>query len=483
MKKALFSFIIIAILLFPSFNANGFNLNINGKEMNDGEHAMPSPSHGIFSFLFSFISANIKTSNNGGIDQQQENAEGYVEIYGTKYFAQSFIPQTYGKMTGLDLFMGRKGIASMVILNCRPTTFNGKLVVSVYRNLGSLGIQDQLASVSLDPWELNRNEGWVHVDFGEGFKVKIGETYYIVVHQEGGDEHNYYRWYYGNDNVYSNGSFYEVNGNVYNGNWSENESRDFCFREYGEYSGEEPDGVVERWAVIIGVLDSSVGTCYYADQDAYDMYRVLVDHGWQGSHIRVLISPTTSEVDAAMNWLGRMDDPDDISLLCWTSHGGHTGFATKDDGVSYQAVGNWLDELDSQGILVIAENCNSGAAIPYLEKDGRVILTSCRAGESSGSDDTIKNSIFIYFLADETGVGSSKLGYPTPKTGKDGAFARDDPDTNSEYGGNNDGWVSAEEAYKYAYKWTVKATESSEYPMHPQISDMYPGDLNIVKRM
>ncbi|RLF42644.1 MAG: hypothetical protein DRN17_07520, partial [Thermoplasmata archaeon] len=98
MKKALLAFLVIAILLFPSFNANGFHLNINGREMNDGGHAMPSPRHGIFSFLFSFISANIKTSNNGGIDQQQENAEGYVEIYGTKYFAQSFIPQTYGKM-------------------------------------------------------------------------------------------------------------------------------------------------------------------------------------------------------------------------------------------------------------------------------------------------------------------------------------------------------------------------------------------------
>ncbi len=77
---------------------------------------------------------------------------------------------------------------------------------------------------------------------------------------------------------------------------------------------------------------------------------------------------------------------------------------------------------------------------------------------------------------------NKRYNWPTPIEGKDGAFARDDPDTSKDYGGNNDGWISAEEAYKYAYKWTVKATESSEYPMHPQISDMYPGDLNIAKR-
>jgi len=479
MRKALLAFLVIAILLFPSFNANGFHLNINGREMNDGGHAMPSPRHGIFSFLFSFISANIKTSNNGGIDQQQENAEGYVEIYGTKYFAQSFIPQTYGKMTGLDLFMGRKGIASMVILNCRPTTFNGKLVVSVYKNLGSLGIQDQLASVSLDPWELNRNEGWVHVDFGEGFKVKIGETYYIVVHQEGGDEHNYYRWYYGNDNVYSNGSFYEVNGNVYNGNWSENESRDFCFREYGEYSGEEPDGVVERWAVIVGVLQNHYGqTCYYADQDAYDMRNVLVNHGWQSSHIRVLISPTVDQFGKAMDWLSSMDDPDDIALVCWSAHGDTTIIAVRDGDVYYGSIGSMLDKLDSQGIVVIADSCHSGAAIPYLEENGRVILTSCNAGEVSSMSDTMKNGVFIYFLADETGVWNKQFKWPTPIEGRDGAFARDDPDTNEkDYGGNNDGWISAEEAYAYAAKWTTKARDW----MHPQISDMYPGDLNIAK--
>jgi len=75
-------------------------------------------------------------------------------------------------------------------------------------------------------------------------------------------------------------------------------------------------------------------------------------------------------------------------------------------------------------------------------------------------------------------VWNKRYNWPTLIEGKDGAFARDDPDTNSEYGGNNDGWVSAEEACTYAEHWLEYADL-----FHPQISDMYPGDLNIVKRM
>ena len=74
---------------------------------------------------------------------------------------------------------------------------------------------------------------------------------------------------------------------------------------------------------------------------------------------------------------------------------------------------------------------------------------------------------------------NKRYNWPTPIEGKDGAFARDDPDTNEkDYGGNNDGWVSAEEAFRYAAYWRNKLSSD----IHAQISDMYPGDLNIAKR-
>ena len=208
------------------------------------------------------------------------------------------------------------------------------------------------------------------------------------------------------------------------------------------------------------------------------MRNVLINHGWQSSHIRVVISPTVDQFSKAMDWLSSMDDPDDIALVCWAAHGDTTIIAVRDGDVYYGSIGSMLDKLDSPGIVVIADSCHSGAAIPYLEGNGRVILTSCNAGEVSSMSDTMKNGVFIYFLADETGVWNKQFKWPTPIEGKDGAFARDDPDTNEkDYGGNNDGWISAEEAYAYAAKWTTKARDW----MHPQISDMYPGDLNIAK--
>lgn len=484
-----FCIFVISLFFIPNFIAKSDIyqdrfIHLQGNEIEEKMYNSFSPiKQNILSFIFSMLSYHVKKSMNlYDIDQSQEKRDGYVEVYGDKYFAQSFVPQTYGKMTGLELLISRKGIARKgytFSLLFKHNQFNGKLIVSVYKKLEKLSLQDRLATAYLDPWDIQKSEGWVYVSFGEGFKVRLGGTYYIVVHQEGGDENNYYRWYYGTGNPYELGSSFSEEGYISGEDWQEDKDKDFCFRTYGEYSGEEPDGVVERWAVIIGVVENLYGEiCYYADQDAYDMRNVLVNHGWQSSHIKVLISPTGSEISEAMDWMSSMDDPDDISLLSWTAHGTVHGIIPRDGGIlSYSAIGNMLDELDAQGIVVIANNCNSGAAIPYLEKNGRVIITACKSSEASSPNDDLQNSVFIYFLADETGTWSKKWGWPTPLEGKDGAFARDDPDTNEkDYGGNNDGWVSAEEAFNYAYRWDTNTG------VHPQISDMYSGDLNIARR-
>ena len=109
-------------------------------------------------------------------------------------------------------------------------------------------------------------------------------------------------------------------------------------------------------------------------------------------------------------------------------------------------------------MLLIAHTCQSGGAIYSLAQEKRVIITSCDKDEASYNMGIHGyNGILYYFLSDETGIWSSKKGSPPldPIVGrKDGAFARTDPDTSNEYGGNNDGWVSAEEAFYYAEKST-----------------------------
>ncbi len=149
----------------------------------------------------------------------------------------------------------------------------------------------------------------------------------------------------------------------------------------------------------------------------------------------------------------------------------------------YYDIDELLDDCDAKGMLVLIDSCKSGSAIPDMEQEGRVIITSSARHQPSYWNDEMENGMFTYFFVDETGVWSSKHGYPTPKTGKDGAFARDDPDTNEkDYGGNNDGWISAEEAFSYAEKWYKKAVnELHLLPSTPQISDNYEGDLLIAE--
>ncbi|HEC81691.1 MAG TPA: PKD domain-containing protein, partial [Thermoplasmatales archaeon] len=47
----------------------------------------------------------------GDVDQSQEKSDGYVKIYENHYFAQSFKPSKC-KLTGLDIYIGRKGFTS-----------------------------------------------------------------------------------------------------------------------------------------------------------------------------------------------------------------------------------------------------------------------------------------------------------------------------------------------------------------------------------
>jgi hypothetical protein len=130
-------------------------------------------------------------------------------------------------------------------------------------------------------------------------------------------------------------------------------------------------------------------------------------------------------------------------------------------------------------MLIVLESCEAAAAIPCLAFTNRVLLTSSKSNEYSISSDELQNSVFVYFLVDETGTCSKQFGWPIPLEGRDGAFARKSCDT------NHDGWVSAEEAYTYAAPYTTKfAWEHFEHGrvwQHPQIYDGYPGELKITQ--
>ncbi|HEC94410.1 MAG TPA: hypothetical protein ENI45_00410, partial [Thermoplasmatales archaeon] len=289
----------------------------------------------------------------------------------------------------------------------------GNLVIGVYTDLGSSTTENRIAYVSLSPDKVSRNGGWVHVEFTK--ILNYDKTYYIVVYQDGGNERSYYKWYYGNGDPYNRGVSYSTD--TYPWDWEEDSGKDFCFRTYGESTGDEPDGVVERWAVLVGVLENQWGEItYYADEDVYDMRDVLVHHGWQSDHIKTLVSPRRASIRSAIKWLDSMDDGDDIIVLVVRAHGGidvnnGKGGITAYDGVFYYyQMDELLDECDAEGIFVLIHSCKSGSAIPDMAQEGRVILTSCTRYQPSYWDDEMTSGMFMYFFLDETGIWSSRHG-------------------------------------------------------------------------
>ena len=425
--------------------------------------------------------------NTENIDQSQENMDGYVKIYGTYRYAQTFVPSKL-MLKGIDIYIARKGFASseskgtsklLTILSERffpimkALILSGVKRINVGKSSANAGVQSMflsdlsvylfegspdtelhyIASFTISPRDVSKSGGWIHLNITE--ELKWNTTYTIQLFQNGGNARNYYMWYYGSNNPYKNGSAYSSSSY---GNWIE-ESFDFCFRTYAEPTGEEPDGVEERWAVLFAGEEN-----VYLVNDITDTKNCLIHHGWNADHIKtIVIENFRNDVEAGLEWLDSMEDMDDTIMIMYTGHTKPFSFFDPSN-------------CASQKIVMIFQSCYSGKAIDALKGEGRVILTSSDREHPSYALGRCRNSLFVYFLVDETGCHSSAWGFPTPNIGKDGAFAREDCDL------NKDGWVSAEEAFKWASYWTDYHREHFGYePQYPQLYDGYDGELLVTK--
>lgn len=262
------------------------------------------------------------------------------------------------------------------------------------------------------------------------------------------------------------------------------------------------DGKTEYWALIIGV---DYTNCWSYDLDAKQMYNLLqVSDYWEKDHIRLLTNENATKINIikAFNWLDRMDDGDDVCLIYYCAHGGsgkynYFPFDLRDSGDEYittwrtenrlisrlinitknfELINSWLswrshiitddyfnymlNNLDSKGVAVILHSCFSGGMIEShqignffnkLRKDGRVIMTACDENETSTN-----------FVFSENYI--------------EGLQGYADLTIND---GNDDGFVSAEEAFKYAY---TRTREETYYENNPQIEDNYEGELTLAKK-
>jgi hypothetical protein len=148
--------------------------------------------------------------------------------------------------------------------------------------------------------------------------------------------------------------------------------------------------------------------------------------------------------------------------------------------------GTWLDELESNQIVVIVDSCFSGgiaagatassrgllsqadmgagaanlqagdAFAQDVNESGRVVLMASAADQASWESSALEHGVFTYFLIE--------------------ALSSTSADT------NQNGWVSAEEAFSYLESRVDSYVQSHiGYYQYPQISDGVAGEVNLTQ--
>ncbi len=187
------------------------------------------------------------------------------------------------------------------------------------------------------------------------------------------------------------------------------------------------DGVVNRWAVIVGISDyEAISDLSYCDEDATDWYNYLKNRmGY--NNIRVLGDTHTSNypsyyalateynVKQCLSWLAGADG-DDVVAFITSGHGSGTGTGSSylcmwdcgsgesgQDGNLYDTelddyVGSW----SAGRIFIFVDHCYSGGLIPEIQalsNSAKVYMTTTCTQNGYGYDDpTHQNGAWTYYF-------------------------------------------------------------------------------------
>ena len=215
----------------------------------------------------------------------------------------------------------------------------------------------------------------------------------------------------------------------------------------------EEDKTTEYWAVLVGSDPYKDMAGEEAVEDVKNLKKALCTYGWDEDNINLLTGTVSiDDIFYALSWLKCNAKSSDTVMLCLKDHGTYNEFCVYEPGanavtgLTYEALDEKLDEISCAGMVIIISACHSGSAIPYLQDEGRVIITSCSADEVCAR---------VFF----SGVFN------------DFDFA--DYATES---GDKNGVVSAEEVFEYY----MGEFHDSSLNFQPQIQDDYTGQLHLV---
>lgn len=122
------------------------------------------------------------------------------------------------------------------------------------------------------------------------------------------------------------------------------------------------------------------------------------------------------------------------------------------NAISGATLDSWLDDLESQQVLVVIDACHSGGLLSDLSQSGRVVISSARSDQPAWETSEFNGTVFTNYLV-------QGLMDPSADT-------------------NGDGCVSAEEVFSYAAGRTDDYTYThTGLHQNPQISDGVSGQL------
>jgi len=163
----------------------------------------------------------------------------------------------------------------------------------------------------------------------------------------------------------------------------------------------------EKYAILYSGGADETNAYYRYWNDIIYMHFILEMHGYQPENIYVVYKDGVSEdgmtdVDypathASMDTLFGILEEEmggrDTLFFYTTNHGNYDGIITwvpmdSNIALSHTEVSDWLDSITCHNMIIVMEQCVSGAYISHLSAANRVIMTACKDDEGSGPCDT-----------------------------------------------------------------------------------------------
>jgi hypothetical protein len=207
------------------------------------------------------------------------------------------------------------------------------------------------------------------------------------------------------------------------------------------------------WALLIGINDYAAGTRdnIGSYQDARDLRKHLLRLGWKGDHIVLLANrtATASMIQQSINWLASKTDGTSTVIFNYSGHeeprhyGGtrHIMLHAADNRfIADTQIARALGAVRAAKMWINLAVCRAGGFNDAgLVKPGRVVTFSSPERELSYEDPRVRHSVFGWYVIMESMV----YGYADL---------------------NEDGHVTAEEAFKYAKSRTTGRTSGLQHP-------------------